>query len=178
MVRTKNTAHQSPPPPPHHSPTVVAELEPEPEPEPEASSDLSPDRSKTSSSSDSSTASLPPLAVAPQASLDSNSSFDLSDLDDNESTSSSEEDKHEGVWQAVEDEVQEPQQPQGEQHIRDVLDRYRDSLKRILEMALSMHQSGILDLHIIQQIVAISSRPMGHVVAAAALGGHVPQRGG
>ncbi|KAK7281080.1 hypothetical protein RIF29_08756 [Crotalaria pallida] len=34
-----------------------------------------------------------------------------------------------------------------------VEDRYRDSLRRILELALPMHQSGVLDPHAIQQIV-------------------------
>ncbi|KAK7251042.1 hypothetical protein RIF29_33909 [Crotalaria pallida] len=180
------------------TPAVIAE----PEPETKASSD-----SASSDSSDSSVAPVSPLAIAPQASLDSDSSFDLSDddedEDEDESTSSSEEGEQEGVQQAIEEEVQEPQQPQGEQHIGDVLgadieeqpeeiddpqdqtllrsgwqDRYRDSLRRILELTLSMHQSGVLDPYAIQQIVDISSRPMGHVVVAATRGRHIPQRGG
>ncbi|KAK7243156.1 hypothetical protein RIF29_37944 [Crotalaria pallida] len=183
--------------------------EPEPELEPEASSDsASSDGFEAFDSSDPPVVAVSPLAVAPQPSLDSDSdsSFDLSDSDDNESTSSWEEDEQERVQQAVEEEVQVPQQPQGEQHIEDILgadieeqldeiddphdqsllrscilnllDRYRDSLRRILELALPMHQSGVLDPHVIQQIVDISSRPMGHVVPAVVRGGHVPQRGG
>ncbi|KAK7256345.1 hypothetical protein RIF29_29787 [Crotalaria pallida] len=100
--------HQSPPPPPHHSLAVVAEPEPELELEPEAPSNLSPNKSETSDSSDSSLAPVSPLAVAPQASLDLDSSFDLSDSDDNESTSSSEEDEQEAVQQAVKEDVLEP----------------------------------------------------------------------
>ncbi|KAK7268554.1 hypothetical protein RIF29_21255 [Crotalaria pallida] len=52
--------------------------------------------------------------------------------------------------------------------------RYRDTLRRILDLALPMQVSGVLDPDAIRQIVDISTTGL----AAPVRGGHVPQRGG